>query len=136
MMITAVLLVLGFMPFTAATIAGNPLGAVCGNYSNYTANSTYQANIALLSVELIKNTSSAPSPFAKGSVGAVPDTVYGLFLCQGDVGASDCSHCAGTAFREAQQQCAFNMDATVFYNQCLLRFSDQDFIDHIRILWS
>ncbi|TVU17836.1 hypothetical protein EJB05_33896, partial [Eragrostis curvula] len=130
-MIAAVLLVLGFMPFVTATIAGEALYVVCSNRANYTANSTYHANIELLSAKLIKNASSTPSPFAKGSVGAVPDTVYVLFLCQGDVGAGDCSRCAATAFQDAQQECAFNKDATVFYDQCLIRFSDQDFLDHM-----
>ncbi|TVU17829.1 hypothetical protein EJB05_33889, partial [Eragrostis curvula] len=133
-MIAAVLLVLGFMPFAPATIAGAPLGEICSNRNNYTANSTYHANIELLSAKLIKNASSTPSPFAKGSVGAVPDTVYGLFLCQGDVGVGDCSQCAATAFRHAQKMCGFNKDATVFYDQCLIRFSDQDFLDHMNPL--
>ncbi|TVU17830.1 hypothetical protein EJB05_33890, partial [Eragrostis curvula] len=134
-MIAAVLLVLAFIPFAPSTIAGYYLGEICSNSTNYyAANSTYQANIKLLSAKLIKNVSSTPSPFAKGSIGTAPDTVYGLFLCHGDVGAGDCSQCAATAFQDAQWACGFNKDVTVFYDQCLFRFSDQDFLDHMNPL--
>ncbi|KAG2563168.1 hypothetical protein PVAP13_8KG291200 [Panicum virgatum] len=80
---------------------------------------------------LIKNASANPSPFAMGSVGAVPDTVYGLFLCRGDVGASDCSQCAATGFHDAQVECIFNKDATLLYDQCLIRYSNEDFLDDL-----
>jgi hypothetical protein len=36
--------------------------------------------------------------------------------------------CATGAFEDAQQLCAYNKDATVFYELCVLRYSNQDFL--------
>ncbi|KAL6654946.1 hypothetical protein ACP70R_008411 [Stipagrostis hirtigluma subsp. patula] len=132
-MIAAVFLVLGFSPFVPAAIAGRPLTKLCGDgTNNYTANSTYHANVEFLSTTLIQNASS--SLFAKGYAGAAPDTVYGLFLCRGDVGAADCSACGATVIQDAQQRCGLHRDVTVFYDHCLMRFSNQDFIGHMNPL--
>ncbi|TVU38673.1 hypothetical protein EJB05_12057, partial [Eragrostis curvula] len=105
-----------------------PPWLVCGTSGNYTANSTYQANIKLLSTTLPKNASSSPNLFAKASVGAVPDIVYALALCRGDANATACGSCVATAFQDAQQLCAYDKDAAVFYDPCYLRFSNANFL--------
>ncbi|XP_025827150.1 cysteine-rich receptor-like protein kinase 10 isoform X2 [Panicum hallii] len=126
-MIAAVLLVLGFMLSSTATNAGDPLDQFCGISSN---NNTTKST-ELLSHMLVKNASANPSPFAKGSISAVSGTIYGLFLCRGDVGAFDCSQCATIGFQDAQRLCEFTKEATIFYDQCLIRFSNKDFLDHV-----
>ncbi|XP_039828902.1 cysteine-rich receptor-like protein kinase 6 isoform X1 [Panicum virgatum] len=113
----------------APPAAGDPFGQVCGASGNYTLNDTYQANIQRLAATLPKNASQAL--FAKASLGVVPDVVYALALCRGDVNASACASCVATAFSDAQQLCAYNRDATVFYDPCLLRYSNQNFLDSI-----
>ncbi|OEL21280.1 putative cysteine-rich receptor-like protein kinase 20 [Dichanthelium oligosanthes] len=93
--------------------------------------SNYSANLELLSSKLVKNTSANPSPFAKGSIGTAPDTLYGLFLCRGDVGASDCSGCAATVFQYAQDGVCGYKERTIFYDHCLIHISGQDFLDDV-----
>jgi hypothetical protein len=118
-----------FLALTIAPLAaGDPLGQFCGTSGNYTRNSTYQGNIQRLAATLPRNTSASPTLFARDNVGAVPDIVYALALCRGDTNASACSDCVATAFQDAQQLCAYNKDATVFYDPCLLRYSNQNFI--------
>jgi hypothetical protein len=102
---------------------------VCGNTGNYTANSTYQSNLASLATALSRNASSSRALFAKGSVGVLPDIAYALALCRGDANATACGSCVTTAFQSAQQLCAFDKDATVYYDGCYLRFSNMDFLD-------
>ncbi|KAF0905235.1 hypothetical protein E2562_003839 [Oryza meyeriana var. granulata] len=109
-------------------VAGQPLGKFCDDSANYTANSTFQTNIQRLSTTLPKNISSSRTLFAKDSLGTVPDIVYALALCRGDSNASACAGCVATAFQDAQQLCPFNKDATVFYDPCALRFSNQNFL--------
>jgi hypothetical protein len=122
---TTVLLCLSFAPLAA----GDSLGKLCGtSFNNYTANSTYQTNIQRLASTLPEHTSSSPTLFATNQTGAIPNVVYALALCRGDANASACGDCVGTAFQDAQQLCAFNMDATVFYDLCLLRYSNQNFL--------
>ncbi|XP_062187729.1 cysteine-rich receptor-like protein kinase 6 [Phragmites australis] len=98
----------------------------CGKSGNYTANSTYQANIQRLAATLPKNASR--TLFATATLGSVPDIVYALTLCRGDANATDCGSCVATAFQDAQQLCAFDKDAAVYYDTCYLRFSNQNFL--------
>ena len=110
------------LAFTLA--AGDPLGQVCGASGNFTANRTIHA-------ALPGNASSSRALFATATLGVVPDAVYALALCRGDANASACASCVATAFSDAQQLCAYNKDATIFYDPCLLRYSNQNFLDSI-----
>ncbi|CAL4986942.1 unnamed protein product [Urochloa decumbens] len=123
-MIAFVLLTLAFTPIAAAMS-----WHICGKAAtNYTANSPYHANLELLSTALSNNASTNRYLFAMGSVGAAPDTVYGLALCRGDVNAAVCRACVVGAFRAAQQRCAHREDVTIFCPSCRLRFSGKDFL--------
>jgi hypothetical protein len=112
----------------APLAAGDPLGQLCGSSNNYTLNDTYQGNLKRLAATLPKNASSSQALFAKASLGAVPDIVYALALCRGDTNASACGDCVATAFTDAQQVCPYNKDATIFYDPCFLRYSNQNFL--------
>jgi hypothetical protein len=111
--------------------AGDPLGQFCDTSSNYTQNDTYQANIQSLADTLPKNASASRALFATASLGSVPNIVYALALCRGDTNASACESCVAGAFTDAQQLCAYNRGATVFYDPCLLRYSDMNFLTFI-----
>ncbi|KAL6656691.1 hypothetical protein ACP70R_004471 [Stipagrostis hirtigluma subsp. patula] len=100
---------------------------LCGNSGNYTANSTYQTYIQRLAATLPKAASSG-NLFATDSAGAVPEVVYALALCRGDASAAACGSCVATAFQDAQQLCAGSKDASIFYNDCYLRFSNLNFL--------
>ncbi|CAL4980161.1 unnamed protein product [Urochloa decumbens] len=134
-MIISILLILGFTPFTTATYGFEyPISQFCGSDTSdqyYTENSTYLSNLKILYPMLINNTLANPSSFAKGSIGVVPDTVFALFLCRGDVGAFDCRQCAATGFQDAQTVCTFNKEVTMFYDECLIHYSNYDFFDPV-----
>ncbi|KAF8700471.1 hypothetical protein HU200_034414 [Digitaria exilis] len=88
---------------------------MCGNSGNYTTNSTYQGNLARLATAISLNASASPALFAKGSVGSVPEIAYALALLR---------------------------DATIYYDACYLRFSNQNFLpdtgsnDNELIVWN
>uniref|UniRef100_A0A0E0LLS9 Cysteine-rich receptor-like protein kinase 10 n=1 Tax=Oryza punctata TaxID=4537 RepID=A0A0E0LLS9_ORYPU len=94
---------------------------------NYTANSTYQANIQYLATSLPAYASSSPSFFASGSSGAPPDAIYALALCRGDTNASSCATCVAAAIRSAQQLCPLVKSVTIYDDPCILRFSNRGF---------
>lgn len=106
-----------------------PIALTCNtSRGNYTAMSTYHTNLELLAAALPKNASFTSTLYAKSSVGAAPDTVYGLTHCRGDTtNTSTCSECATAAFWNAQELCTFNKDTTIFYDICIVRFADWDF---------
>ncbi|CAN6353304.1 unnamed protein product [Urochloa humidicola] len=130
-------------PPAAATAAQDdqpppPPWLLCGPApvsGNYTANSTYEANINLLATTLPANTSAAASFYATASVGAVPDIVYALALCRPDTAgatgaaaaADACERCVAGAFLGAQRGCPLFKDAMAFYDLCQLRFSNRNF---------
>lgn len=124
----AVGILIAFLVPPPPLASGDILRLSCNKSWNYTANSTYQSNLKQLSAALPKNASSSPALFATASVGAIPDTVYALTHCRGDINASDCAACIAIAFQDAQQVCAYNMDVTIYYETCLLRFSNQNFL--------
>ncbi|CAN6349330.1 unnamed protein product [Urochloa humidicola] len=109
-----------------------PPWLLCGpqpSSGNYTANSTYQANIERLSLTLPTNTSSDPVLYARDTAGSVPDAVYALALCRGAAmnASAACESCVATAFRDAQSRCPLVKDVLIFYDLCQLRFSNRNF---------
>ncbi|EMS51013.1 Cysteine-rich receptor-like protein kinase 10 [Triticum urartu] len=131
-------LLLLLMPLTAAQ-----LWPSCGESGDYKSNSTYEANLKLLSTTLPKKAASSTNLFATDTVGNVPNVIFALALCRGDSNASACEGCLVTAFQDAQEHCANYKDATVYYdsNPCMLRFSNQNFLattvnDHILVIVS
>ncbi|XP_039822892.1 cysteine-rich receptor-like protein kinase 6 [Panicum virgatum] len=116
----------------APLVSSDMLWQDCVSDWNYTANSTYQSNLKLLSTTLPKKATTSPSQlFATDTAGAIPDTIYALALCRGDTNTSACAACIANAFRDAQQVCAYVMDVTVYYDPCNLRFSNQNFLTSI-----
>ncbi|VAH69446.1 unnamed protein product [Triticum turgidum subsp. durum] len=131
-------LLLLLMPLTAAQ-----LWPSCGESGDYKSNSTYEANLKLLSTTLPKKAASSTNLFATDTVGNVPNVIFALALCRGDSNASACEGCLVTAFQDGQEHCANYKDATVYYdsNPCMLRFSNQNFLattvnDHILVIVS
>ncbi|XP_037418606.1 cysteine-rich receptor-like protein kinase 10 [Triticum dicoccoides] len=120
----AIVLLLLLLPFVGAE------WQVCGGSSgNYTSNSTYQANLLLLSSTLPNKAVSNTTLFATATAGHDPYIVYALALCRGDtIDASDCETCVAAAFPDAQQICPYNKDATLYYDACMLRFSNHNFL--------
>ncbi|CAM0144794.1 unnamed protein product [Urochloa decumbens] len=122
------LLAAGLLLALAPLAAAQPW-PLCGTTGgNYTAKSTYQSNLAQLATAIPANASRQGTLFAAGSAGSIPDTVYALALCRGDTNASACGSCVATAFQDAQQLCAYNKDAAIYYDACYLRFSNLDFL--------
>ncbi|WVZ92300.1 hypothetical protein U9M48_038377 [Paspalum notatum var. saurae] len=108
----------------------NPMDYFCtpmDSCNSKRPNSTFEANLAALSDALPRN--ALVSGFASGAFGAAPDTVYGLVLCRGDFIGEQCVSCLESGLRLAVSNlCVGSRDATLYYDQCYFRFSDQDFL--------
>ncbi|KAF7040381.1 hypothetical protein CFC21_050288 [Triticum aestivum] len=118
-------LLLLLVPLTAAQ-----LWPSCGESGDYKSNSTYEANLKLLSTNLPKKAASSTNLFATDTVGNVPNVIFALALCRGDSNASACEGCLVTAFQDGQVHCANYKDAAVYYDSdpCMLRFSNKNFL--------
>ncbi|XP_020091832.1 cysteine-rich receptor-like protein kinase 6 [Ananas comosus] len=115
-------------PAAAAVAAPDLLTQVCGTTGNYTANSSYQSNLNDVLSFLSSNASASPSGFAATTLGRSPDEVSGLALCRGDVNATDCRACLNVAVQDAPQICPATKAAVLWYDPCLMRYSNQHFL--------
>ncbi|XP_038690286.1 cysteine-rich receptor-like protein kinase 10 [Tripterygium wilfordii] len=112
----------------------------CSNTTTFNPNSTYQSNLNLLLSSLASNSTSNDG-FHNTTTGQTPDTVYGLFLCRGDVPTDVCQDCVTFATQDVVQRCPVQKVAVIWYDQCLLRYSYRMFFNSrnegpIRILYN
>ena len=109
---------------TANAQQPTPLYKRCDNGAgNYTTNSTFGYNLNSLLENLTSNAST--SGFSYGNLGSIPDRVYGLVLCRGDTNSSTCRACLSTGAQDIVEHCLFAKAATIWYDYCLLRYSNE-----------
>nr|CAB3495072.1 unnamed protein product [Digitaria exilis] len=123
----ALFLVIVFLAPVVPNVAGEPWQA-CGDTGNYEPKSSYLASINSIAATLPGNASASPDLFATAEVGAIPEQVSALGLCRGDANATSCSSCLTQAFRTLPDACAGNKDAAIFYDSCMLHYSNIPFV--------
>ncbi|BBH09330.1 Receptor-like protein kinase-related family protein, partial [Prunus dulcis] len=79
---------------------------------NYTANSSYGANLNLLFNRLY--TKVPPSGFGLGSTGHAQNQVNGLALCRGDVSSQNCNTCVIGASKELRERCPYRRSRNLY----------------------
>ncbi|XP_058072863.1 cysteine-rich receptor-like protein kinase 10 [Magnolia sinica] len=93
--------------------------------ADYAANTTFETNLnALLSI-LISNSHFVT--FFNTDRGENPNTVNGLFLCRGDVTSNTCNSCVDQATQDIKRRCPNRRQALIWYDHCMLRYSDRNF---------
>ncbi|XP_057986388.1 cysteine-rich receptor-like protein kinase 10 isoform X2 [Hevea brasiliensis] len=128
-------IILSFLLGVAVTIRARPtyLYHVCPNTTTFTANSTYQANRNILLSSLSSNATANKYNigFYNTSTGRDPDDIYGLFLCRGDFSSDVCQTCVTFATQDIVERCPVEKVAIIWYDECLLRYSNQFFFSSI-----
>ncbi|KDP32106.1 hypothetical protein JCGZ_12567 [Jatropha curcas] len=108
----------------------DPLFYSCSRTENFTVSSSYAKSLHKL-IENIKYLAPAKG-FALGSLGQTSqDRPYGLTLCRGDISASDCLTCIAEASNEIRTRCPNNKQATIWYDNCLIKYSNINFFGQI-----
>ncbi|PWZ13958.1 Cysteine-rich receptor-like protein kinase 6 [Zea mays] len=102
--------------------------AFCGENNNFKANSSYQSHLSLVAATLPKNASTSPDLFATAVVGTIPRQLWAMGLCRGDVDGTACFNCLTQAFRDLPNHCSYNKDATMYYDPCMLHYSNNQLI--------
>jgi hypothetical protein len=103
---------------------------VCSKTGKYKPTSTYDSNVQYVTNFLTNYASfTSGTGFATVAYGNAPDEVHGLGLCRGDIIDNvTCFECLSTASMVAPALCPYDKDAALFYDGCIMRFSDQDFL--------
>ncbi|XP_058072838.1 cysteine-rich repeat secretory protein 38-like [Magnolia sinica] len=109
--------------------ATDPIYHRCSSTENYTTNGPFSKNLDQMLTSLPVKVPL--TGFALSSVGKRPDKVNGLALCRGDVSRSDCKKCLDGAISEIRDQCPCKEDAIIWFDYCLLRYSNVDFFGKI-----
>lgn len=97
----------------------------CTDSIKYQPNSTFQTNLNLLLSSLSSNATKG-NHFYKTRIGSdTPDEVKGLFLCRGDTLTAACYGCVAAAAKEIKRLCPVEKEAIIWYDTCMLRYSNQ-----------
>ncbi|XP_009591406.1 antimicrobial ginkbilobin-2-like protein [Nicotiana tomentosiformis] len=110
-------------------VSTDPLFHFCSKSGNFTANSYYAKNLKNLLGDLYLKT--PPTGFSTSSIGQTPDQTYGLSLCRGDVSSTNCKSCVVDASEELGKRCPYDKEAIIWYDNCLLKYSYNDFLGKI-----
>ena len=108
--------------FSLIVFASGQLSYLYSFCGSETPDGDYKANLT----SLLDSLSSKASTYT--FYNDTLNQIYSLYLCRGDVNATTCQSCVKTAGQEIQEQCQYNKTAIIWYDQCMLRYSNEDFI--------
>ena len=116
---------------------------VCST-NKFTPNSTFQSHLTTLFSSLTSEASSNVEFFNNTITGTnSSDTVYGLFMCRGDIPSDLCNHCVGNATQRlsTHADCTLSKAAVVYYDECIVRYSNRSFFSTLTmqagyVLWN
>ncbi|KAK7314062.1 hypothetical protein VNO77_39271 [Canavalia gladiata] len=132
----AFLLLLSFEPLVSKAQSPNYVGDDCHNTTEKPLSSTYKTNLNSLFTWLSSDAATSKG-YNHNSIGnntpGDADAVYGLYDCRGDVAGYFCQFCVSTATREVLQRCPNRVSAIVWYDFCILRYSNEDFFGNVTI---
>ncbi|WJX30580.1 hypothetical protein P8452_19102 [Trifolium repens] len=128
-LIISILRFLSFMTLLTKSVAQSPnyVGDDCKNSTQQSLTSTYKSNLNKV-LSLLSSDAIVSKGYNHTSIGDnTVDGVYGLYDCRGDVVGSFCQFCVSTAASDILQHCPNRASATIWYNFCILRYSNRNF---------
>ncbi|KHN40584.1 Cysteine-rich receptor-like protein kinase 25 [Glycine soja] len=126
-----------FFNFATTTKAqdADPLiiGQIC-SANRTTANSAYEKNLNTLLSSLSSNANATLfyNNTVLGSTNS-SDTVYGLFMCRGDVPSQLCARCVVNATERlsSDPECSLSIKGVIWYDECMVRYSNVTFFSTV-----
>ncbi|XP_045820985.1 cysteine-rich receptor-like protein kinase 10 isoform X2 [Trifolium pratense] len=128
-LIISILRFLSFMTLFTKSIAqsANYVGDDCKNSTEQSLTATYKSNLNKV-LSLLSSDAIVSKGYNHTSIGDnTVDAVYGLYDCRGDVRGSFCQFCVSTAASDIPQYCPNRASVTIWYNFCILRYSNHNF---------
>ena len=96
----------------------------CYTSGNYTPNSSYKSNLDTL-ISVLDSQSSNKGFYSYASGSSPTTTVYGSYLCRGDISSSTCETCISRASKNVFIWCPVQKEAIIWYEECFLRYSSR-----------
>ncbi|KAJ1386752.1 Gnk2-homologous domain [Sesbania bispinosa] len=106
----------------------------CQNTTGKSLPTSYQTNVNNL-LTWITSDSAKGNKFSHTTVGNDngDDVVYGSYDCRGDITGYFCQFCLNTAAREIVQRCPNSASAVIWYDICIIRYSNQSFLGKLSL---
>ncbi|RDX60180.1 Cysteine-rich receptor-like protein kinase 25, partial [Mucuna pruriens] len=100
----------------------------CSGGNSTIADSAFQLNLrdllSSLSSNALSNTgfynTTVPEKISS-------DSVFGLFMCRGDVPPQACQVCVQNATQRLSAECSLSKQAVIWYDECMVRYSNRSF---------
>ncbi|XP_028767776.1 cysteine-rich receptor-like protein kinase 10 [Neltuma alba] len=99
----------------------------CSPSITFAANSAFQSD----RMTLFSSLAFANTDFYNATVVGGGDAVHGLFMCRGDVNLSMCHQCVVNATQRLSSECRVSKEAIIWYDECLLRYSNRFFFSTV-----
>uniref|UniRef100_M4CCH2 Gnk2-homologous domain-containing protein n=1 Tax=Brassica campestris TaxID=3711 RepID=M4CCH2_BRACM len=93
--------------------------------TTFNNSSAYRSNLETV-LSTLRDRSSLGS-YANTTAGLSPNTVYGMFLCRGDINRASCSNCVRSATSNVDETCNSDKGNFIFYDECIVRYSNFSF---------
>ncbi|KAK7269973.1 hypothetical protein RIF29_22801 [Crotalaria pallida] len=105
----------------------------CSSNKTFTSNSFYQSNLHTLLTSLSSHSTTTQfhNTAVVGDDSAANETIYGLFMCRGDVTKEICQDCVATANKHIVSRCPYSKEAIIWYHMCLVRYSNRRFFSTV-----
>lgn len=125
-----------FLSFLTTEAATDDIGSwefSCSDNNKTTPNSVFERNLRTLLSYLSSNATANKDFYNATVTGRNPsDTVYGLFMCNGDVPAQLCARCVTNATQsnilsDPNQYCYSSKEVVLRNEECMLRYSNNSF---------
>nr|KYP35495.1 Cysteine-rich receptor-like protein kinase 25 [Cajanus cajan] len=129
------LLFLSFKPLNTKAQSPNYVGDDCDYNTPKSLSTAYQTNLksvlSWLSTDAATSKGWNYKSFGNNTPG--DPAAYGLYDCRGDVAGYFCQFCVYTASREVLQRCPNRVSAFIWYDFCILRYSNENFIGNVTV---
>lgn len=133
----SLMIIFFFMSLNTVSFPTDPnyLFHICPNTTIFRRNSTYLTNLRTVLSSLSSPNAAYASRFDNATTGERNDNngVYGVFLCRGDLSAEICRDCVVFAVNETLQRCPREKEAVIWYDECMIRYSNQSIVGQMRI---
>ncbi|KAF8403628.1 hypothetical protein HHK36_011732 [Tetracentron sinense] len=99
--------------------------------ASYANDSAFGVNVNLLLSPLTSKV--IHDGYYKTTMGWIPDSVYGDFLCRGDVTIEVCRNCIIKASEEIVKRCSMQNGAVIWFDECMLHYSNINYFGVIQM---
>lgn len=102
--------------------------------SNTTDGSIFQSNLKTLLSSLSDNAADNDGFYNNTVYGKNPsDSVFGLYMCRGDVPSLLCQQCVQNATQRLSSDCSLAKQAVIWYDECTVRYSNNSFFSTVSV---